>query len=491
MLKPDLPPQLSRFSPRLQYLRGWNLFHRHNPSAAEVVRSAVAAAAEKNDPETEADGLLLLVAAGENNRKLAEQALSVSRRHQLRFQEAVSLNEVGMVAIHEQRYADAIADFSSLATLSKNLQAHFLEVSALTNIGECYFSVGDMERARQALLKALPMLRASENSELRVGVNRELGGLYSLRQQNAEAISNFRDALEAAKSAGPFSRIYISSANDLAEALLQTHTLDEAEKYNNLAFAAMRDANSRTWDLVAPNELNRADLFAERGQLNEAQVSYRKVLGLLSKEPPNSIQWSAYARLAVVQERAGRQAEAKKNFENALHAIELNRSQQAGAQYQITFLSALIRFYQQYVDFLVRQNHPWDALPVADSSRASVLSSGLISSRGTARFRKACSQARARIEQHAAFLLVSAAGFLCLGRDAGRRRFSKAAGFVRRNRARCQKLFRLYSTRPPGHTRGGQRGGCAFVQQINCSTGQPPASVGACRYRSGRRFAWP
>ena len=42
-------------------------------------------------------------------------------------------------------------------------------------------------------------------------------------------------------------------------------------------------------------------------------------------------------------------------------------------EYRISYLSSLVQFYQDYVDFLVGQHRNADALRVAESSRARVL----------------------------------------------------------------------------------------------------------------------
>ena len=57
--------------------------------------------------------------------------------------------------------------------------------------------------------------------------------------------------------------------------------------------------------------------------------------------------------------------------------VEQSRSELNGPDNKITFLSRLIRFYQDYVDALMDRNLPVRALEVADSSRAHLLAEGL------------------------------------------------------------------------------------------------------------------
>src|SRR5713226_1502761 len=73
----------------------------------------------------------------------------------------------------------------------------------------------------------------------------------------------------------------------------------------------------------------------------------------------------------------GKDALAGQHFEKALHIIEENRSGLSRDEYKITFLARLIKFYQDYVESLMRSGASEKAIEVADSSRAYLLAEGL------------------------------------------------------------------------------------------------------------------
>ncbi len=75
-------------------------------------------------------------------------------------------------------------------------------------------------------------------------------------------------------------------------------------------------------------------------------------------------------------EKTGDKAEATRQFEAALEAIERTRSDLLKTDYKLSFLSELIHFYGNYVDMLVDQGSIERALEVADSSRGRVLADG-------------------------------------------------------------------------------------------------------------------
>ncbi len=71
-------------------------------------------------------------------------------------------------------------------------------------------------------------------------------------------------------------------------------------------------------------------------------------------------------------------ADAGREFRTALDTIDKARSDLLKSQHQITFLSSMIGFHQDYVDLLVTQNDDTNALRIIESSRARVLTERLV-----------------------------------------------------------------------------------------------------------------
>lgn len=412
-LKAPLSTQSQTLNSRYHFLVACLAFYKHDPAAEQAMRAAIAEAHAASDAESEAEGLMRLQSYHKTGatpeQEILKQAAEVSHSNHLDYQEARALNQLGNLALHQNRYADAIPYLRQAIAEAKHINATYVEAAATQNLGECYFQLGDFGRALDPLLAAEKLLPANDYSVVAVNTKNDLGGYYAIRQQNEQALRYFREAFALAQHAPVTSARYILSSLNLATGLVQTQNPDEAEKYNELAGDAARkahDANiniDREW--IAAIQTNRADIAAQRGRFSDAEKSYRGALDDLKGEPPNQTQVLAYAGLAEAEEHLHRTNEARANFENALLSIEANRGRQASAQYQIKFLSALIRFYEQYEQFLMRQNEPWKALAVADSSRAGVLTQRLSSSRRQRGFEDRI-LARAR-ETSTAFLFYS------------------------------------------------------------------------------------
>ncbi len=384
----DAPPgKYSALLPRFQYLRAYLLFWTSNdPSAGErMARTAIQGAQALRDPDTEIDALLLLVQFLKDPARAEEaarQALDCARAHGLQIKEADALLDLGSNAMDQEHYGVALGYFKQVSPMAEKTQAHFIQVLSLSNQGECYFRLGDFDRSFEALNKAKPLLRDSDGDYLKFRPSYVLGYLYLLRRQLPESVASFRESLRYAK---PATNNQVTAAIALAQTLLQQGAIDEAEKVNADAesfFARVKDPDK---ELRCSIELNRGAIAAAHGSYRDAAVCYQKVINAPVGCPASFVRWNASANLASIQEKLGHFSAAKHSFEETLSLIEKGRSSQKDMEYQITFLSTSITFYQQYVDYLIKQNDEQTALAVADSSH-SLLTQGHGSSRELAGF---------------------------------------------------------------------------------------------------------
>ena len=382
LLKDAPPEKYPALLPRFQYLRAYLLFWTSNDASAgeRMARTAIEGAQALHDPDTEIDAQLLLYAFLQDParaKEAAQQALVCARAHHLEVKETDALLDLGSNAMDQEHYGVALGYFKQVAPIAEKTQAHFIQVLSLSNQGECYFRLGDFDRSFKVLNEAKPLLRDADGDYLKFRPNYVLGYLYLLRRQLPESVASFRESLRHAK---PATNNQVTAAIALTETLLKQGALDEAEKVNTeaeLFFAKVKDPDK---ELQCSIDLNRGAIAAGHGKLRDAAGTYQKVISTPANCPLSSIRWNAYANLASIQEKLGQFSAAKHSFEETLSLIEKGRSSQKDVEYQITFLSTLITFYQQYVDFLIKQHDEQTALAVADSSH-SLLTQGRATSR--------------------------------------------------------------------------------------------------------------
>jgi CHAT domain-containing protein len=378
----DTPPaRFASLGPRFEMLRGYSL-HRHNsPQAEAALESAIADARSAHDPETETDSWLYL---GTSRGDLLaadsayQHAQELAEAHHLEYQQAAALMSRGYIQMMRDRYANAIPLLESAREIATRAKAGSIVTSASGNLANCYEALGNLD-------EALPLLENTVVEHKRFGFATlvsadysELGTIHLRKGESAEAIRDFRLALNAVSKDAPFQ--YASAAGNLADALQQSGSIDEAERYNRIAFDF---ADKQHKVMIASLTLTEATIAERRGQHEQAAAVFQKALSIGIDAP--SILWQAYAGLADVYAAQGDFSNADKNYAKALSVIASSRADQLKTDYKITFLSNLIRFYQDYVALLIQHGDANRALEIADSSRASVLTEDLLGQSETTR----------------------------------------------------------------------------------------------------------
>lgn len=368
------PAQYRRASVRYKMLRAWQLSReKRNDECEKLAHTAVAEAQAIGAYDIEADtelmlGTRLLHLDLGRAEEAMQAALTVARAHHLEFERAVAALDLGMVRLKREHYGDALPYFEDAFASAKRMRAEKLQLSAMQDLAASDSGMGDIDRALQIQLQ---VVAANEkNSAVATQASAayfELGNLYLESGDIRGAIAAFEKAagrVNAKNDAAQFAQ----SASGLAQALTIAGQLDRAEYYNQKAFEA-RDKGDA--EQLAFLTLNGAEVAARRNQSAEAIRRYEEVLAIGKKV--QSVRWEAYAGLGREYAKAKNLELARSNFEQALEVIEQNRAAQLKSEYQITFLSNLIRVYQEYVSILMAEGQVERAIEVADSSRASVL----------------------------------------------------------------------------------------------------------------------
>jgi CHAT domain-containing protein len=375
LLAQEPPPQFQHSAIRYRILHSYVFFRARKTEAAE--RELNAAAAEAHaigawDLEADAENLLGSRVTTSDPNQALHNALQIAAEHRLPYQETAADLNLGLSLYKRDFYGDAIPYFERAAALAKRMDFKEARTMAAQNAADCYREMGDVDRALQIHLE---VVRAEEERNIPTTLTNayiDLGISYLVKQDAARGIEFLHRALRTAQ-AGKMPTQFVSSANTLAQALKSAGHLDEAERYNREAFQV---CDKRSTKQLAELYLIKASIAAERGHREEAAAGFQQAVELCGGTP--SVLWEAHAGLASVYANSGGIDAARSHFEQALRIIEQNRADQLKRDYEISFLSTLIRFYQAYVSVLMAHGQVADAIEVADSSRANVLTRSLV-----------------------------------------------------------------------------------------------------------------
>lgn len=304
-----------------------------------------------------------------HNPKLAEAkaraAREVARTGGDRYQEAAALTALGVMRIRDYRFDAAIPLLTEAQSTALQDGAIALVQTDLINLGICYSFLGDFDQASAQFKQAQQMMSEPEARGKWADLWGSWGNVYMNSKRSALAIPLFEKAIAMSKKDSERAEW----TRNLAEALVEEHRWEAASK-----------AQAEVVRLD-PESANSAKLIAARiadgqGRLEEAAALFRECLG---KGIEHEELWEAHAGLAEIYMKTGAPESANQQFEEALTEINLTINQFVpGADiHQITYLSRLMNFYQDYVRALVAQNKKEKALSVVESSRARILTDRL------------------------------------------------------------------------------------------------------------------
>ncbi len=304
-----------------------------------------------------------------------QAALVAARRSNNRFiQTQPSLN-LGHVALLEEHYEDALANFKESSELAKSIGAQMMLEKASGDIGWAYYKLGDFQQSltyseeaeRQAATLGAPSdqvhwLNNAGMSEYRLGDLNAARSFYERTLTLAQSIPNQEEILDAHVNLG----FLLLRAGDLNAA--------EGHAREAIRVASLSQNNSQR---LEPKLLS-ALLLVARGDKPGAT----KLLLELEESTTNfpSLRWATESNLAQIYSETGQSREADRWFRRAIDTFHQQRESLTSVESTLPFLENGADLYDNYMEHLIREHRTGEALNVVDASRAESLLDGLKSS---------------------------------------------------------------------------------------------------------------
>jgi CHAT domain-containing protein/tetratricopeptide (TPR) repeat protein len=285
-----------------------------------------------------------------------------------RYLQASATGNLGFTLLNAARYDEALTWFERARVQFQKTGGSASRGRVAGNVGWCHFRLGDLEKAIARFEEAQSAFAAIGNRyEEQVWLGNQ-GSVFVSLGDFASAASRYKRALEIAREVNdPLSAARWLS--NLAYAMTELGDFDAAEAYNNEARALkQRLKDTRTLVYVLNNS---GRIAAGRNRLSEAERFFRSASGSPSDDPTPLLE--AHAGLAKVYARAGDGRRSTAQYRKTLALVEEQRAGIQTIDHQLSYYSSLIRFYQDYIDFLMEQGKTEAALETAESSRARLL----------------------------------------------------------------------------------------------------------------------
>jgi CHAT domain-containing protein/Tfp pilus assembly protein PilF len=367
-------------NPELQARRhmdeGWALYSLSDYSrAVKLLEEAHHLAETSNSPLLVAEVELRQAPLLQRVRRFDEadaslrHALELATRAGDSYVQALATGNLGFLFLNGlSRYDEAIYWFEKSLTLSELIGAPALTAQTMGNVGECYYQLGDFE-------KALASFGEAESRFARVGNTRwqavylgDSGNIFFDSGDFSAAIDRYSRALEMARRIEDKAHT-IDWLTSLARANLGIGQLDTAEAFNKEGQALTEATGEKRKELYL--RLNFAKIAERRKKFEQAERLYESLVDPTSEDPTPTIE--AQEGLAGLYIETGEPQKAEAQFQSAIATIESRQTGLTKEEYKLSYLSSLVRFYRSYVDFLVQRGETGKALEVVESSRARIL----------------------------------------------------------------------------------------------------------------------
>lgn len=301
-----------------------------------------------------------------------KKARELAREEGDPFLEAAALSGLGVATTMEGHYDESIAWNRAASELARSVGATGSLARTLGNTGWSYAELGDYETALTFYKQA------EEMSAQRALVGGQTYWLTAIAWAN-QGLGNDASAESILRQVLPLAQAHDDKGalaqclNQLTWIALRTGRADRAKEYNREVFAL--DKNGIGPRLAVESELLRGLIAADGPNYAEAEKSFVSVI----QEPRASEyqQWKAQAELANVYAAEGLDEKAEKEYRLSLGTIEDARGSIQTPELRLSFLFNTIRFYSNFVEFLISRHRIEDALQVVELSRARTLAEGL------------------------------------------------------------------------------------------------------------------
>ena len=285
--------------------------------------------------------------------------------------QASALSWVAYLLGKEKRHDEAIVKLEEALPL--NDFPPFRETT-FGNLGFNYLQVGEIERSISFLKQAESTAISLRETGDQATWDTQLGSAFLALHDYPQANQYYLKALSLAQALKD-NDLVAEALHNLSQLYLAQGDPDQAEKYNRQAFQAKglnpEDESGRKAPYFL---LSAAEIAKARAEMPKSAELLTVILH--DQSISASLRRRVESDLAAVCVAQKKFSEADRHFREAIRIVETARSAVTGEEHRISILDAW-PFYDDYIDFLISQNNPSQALRIAELSRARTLADGL------------------------------------------------------------------------------------------------------------------
>ncbi|HLW55646.1 MAG TPA: CHAT domain-containing tetratricopeptide repeat protein [Candidatus Angelobacter sp.] len=283
------------------------------------------------------------------------------------FLQASAMGNLGVLLMQTERYDEAIQEFQQVLDAAGSLQSPLLEQITLGNLGFCYAQLGDWTKALSFSERAERIANEIKNKGAQERWLIDVGKAHFALWELPEAEVSYIRALGLSEQLQDRANTALCYHN-LALLALRENDVAKADAYRQKG-EALNVARE-----VLHFEFDKAEIALAQKQSSSAERIFKK---LLPQTAGDAVVHSMVQRdLGKVFWQEKKFNLADLSFREGIRTAENALAQLKRPEYRMSFMDR-DPFYDSYIQFLVAQNKPVEALRIAERSRAQVLSVAL------------------------------------------------------------------------------------------------------------------
>jgi CHAT domain-containing protein len=299
---------------------------------------------------------------------LAQQAISAAAAANQTWVLAAAYSILGRSESQKQQWPQAIEHYKLGVKYAQAAGSKRVEISSRVNLGWCYRELGDFDQALENLGPALSLAeRESDDFHEHMALVL-IAEIYVRRLELDRALAYANKALAVATTSkstelGP--KQLANSFHQLSHIEFELGHYEAAAMWNQKAL----EKRSNEPMGVLTDRVEEARILAATGNPARALEILESVLA--SCDPRDApMHWRVQGIEADIYAKLSRLPDAEQRYEETLATGARARDRVKGSDSSLEFERNLLSFYDGYIDLMLRESRPADALRVAERSRA-------------------------------------------------------------------------------------------------------------------------
>ncbi len=303
---------------------------------------------------------------GEPRRGIGSLTESLEKARAIQDRKLQATDLINLAVAHEQLQdtQKALQYEQEALELARALRDRDSEATALNNLGDTYLSLGDWETAVQYLRRALPLVHSGDRiHEARTLIN--LGDAFRRLERFEEAEKAFDQALAVGREIND-AETQTAALTTRAFLYIKRHQPDRAVEPSRQALLMAQGFPEREVNaLYALGSAHR-----ELGDWRAAQEELARALSLARSRGDRSREAEISLVLARAERDGGDLTAARERIHSAVEILESIRTRVLDPRLRTSFLATKQDFYEFYIDSLMASQGSPEAFQVSERARA-------------------------------------------------------------------------------------------------------------------------